>query len=295
MRVRNGADFLETTIRSHIAHFDEIVAVYNQCTDATPDILARLAGEFGPERLRVFHYVDRVHPPGSTGHRTTPGDSPNSLVNYYNVALSLTRFRTVTKLDDDHLAIDNALGAVVDSIRRNGGAGQAMLAFFGLNLWRQPDGKLALLPHDIFSGNGDIGFFDVTEGRHFHHDPRFERFDRTGLELRLSGLLYWHLKYLKAGFGFGNYELDANPASRYRKRRDRLSSIHAGVDVLDIHDRIRRTPIERLAGLVNPKARFRNARADFVRKMPAEQLVRMLEDCAWQLPARDVPEDARSW
>jgi hypothetical protein len=36
MRVRDGADFVEATIRSHIAHFDEIVVVYNQCRDATP-------------------------------------------------------------------------------------------------------------------------------------------------------------------------------------------------------------------------------------------------------------------
>src|SRR5690606_2481883 len=46
MRIRNGADFLEATIRSHISHFDEIVAVHNRCTDETPDILARLAQEF---------------------------------------------------------------------------------------------------------------------------------------------------------------------------------------------------------------------------------------------------------
>ena len=77
MRIRNGADFLEATIRSHIGYFDEIVAVYNQCTDATPDILARLAAEYGPDRLRVFHYLPKVFPPGlpegAPGGGTGPG------------------------------------------------------------------------------------------------------------------------------------------------------------------------------------------------------------------------------
>ena len=71
MRIRNGADFLERTILSHIDFFDEIVAVYSQCTDATPDILARLQQVHG-EKLRVFHYADRVFPPGSEGHAATP-------------------------------------------------------------------------------------------------------------------------------------------------------------------------------------------------------------------------------
>ncbi|KAG1648952.1 putative teichuronic acid biosynthesis glycosyltransferase TuaC [Nymphon striatum] len=79
MRIRNGADFLEPTIRSHINHFDEIVAVYNQCSDATPDILGRLAQEYGP-KLRVFHYTDRVFPPGSEDHaRTKPDKNANPI------------------------------------------------------------------------------------------------------------------------------------------------------------------------------------------------------------------------
>src|SRR5690606_26502790 len=70
MRIRDGAFSLEAAIRSHIGHYDEIVAVYNRCTDATPDILARLAREFGP-KLQVWHYLPRVFPPGSEGHRST--------------------------------------------------------------------------------------------------------------------------------------------------------------------------------------------------------------------------------
>ena len=40
----------------------------------------------------MVHYLPGVFPPGSDGHRTTPPDHPQSLVNYYNFALSRTRY-----------------------------------------------------------------------------------------------------------------------------------------------------------------------------------------------------------
>jgi hypothetical protein len=218
MRIRNGADFLEAAIRSHIAHFDEIVAVYNQCTDNTEAILLRLAEEFGP-RLRVVHYVDSVHPPGSEGHAATNPAAPSSLVNYYNAALARTRHRIATKLDDDHIAMEAPLAAVAARIR-TGGCEERMLCFSGLNLYRTGDGRLAIPAHDPVSGGGDIGFFPVSEATVFRHDRRFERFDRGGLSRRFVGFLYWHLKYLKPGHGFANYELDRNPASRYARRAE---------------------------------------------------------------------------
>jgi hypothetical protein len=218
MRIRNGADFLEAAIRSHIDHFDEIVAVYNHCTDATEAILLRLRGELGP-RLRVVHYLDRVHPPGSEAHAATDPASPNSLVNYYNAALAQTRYRVATKLDDDHVALEAALAEVTASIRAGGAEGR-MLCFSGLNLYHTAGGRLAIPAHDPVSGGGDIGFFPVSEATVFRHDRRFERFDRGGLARRFAGFLYWHLKYLKPGHGFANYELDRNPASRYARRAE---------------------------------------------------------------------------
>ena len=219
MRIRNGAAFLEATIRSHIAFFDEIVAVHNQCTDATPDILARLAQEFGP-KLRVYHYADRVFPQGTDGHIKTVGTSPASVVNYSNCALALTRFQCVTKLDDDHLAVTGPLENIVKDLRAGRHDPSHMLCFSGLNLARDAQGNLAVPAVEPVSGGGDIGFFRISENTHFYHDPRFERFRAGGLKRRFAGYLYWHLKYLKPGTGFANYELDTNPNSRFGRKRD---------------------------------------------------------------------------
>ena len=263
MRIRNGAEFLAAAIRSHLPYFDEIVAVYNQCTDATPDILLSLRQEF-PHKLRVIHYTDRVFPPGSEGHATTKADSPNSLVNYYNAALAVTAFEVATKLDDDHVAIHETTRELTERLRREMSQGRAlthMACFSGLNLVRGPRRELGILAETSVSGGGDIGFFPVRPGTYFVHDRRFERFCRGGLRRRFEGFLYWHLKFLKAEMGFANYELEANPNSRYARRRRTLRERgHTLVDIRDLPRLMTPSWSERLAALVLPKKRLQLGR-----------------------------------
>jgi hypothetical protein len=260
MRIRNGGDFLERTILSHIDDFDEIVAVHNQCTDATPDILARLQQAYG-EKLRVFHYVDRVFPPGSDGHAATPPDSPASMVNYSNFALAMTTRRTVTKLDDDHLAIGGAVRVVAGDLRRAGGAGRDMLSFSGINLIMRDDGGLGIPKQDPLSGSGDIGFFDVTDATVFSHDRRFERVPRPAGRRRFCGFLYWHLKYLKAGLGFANYDLEENKDSRFARRKAQLETRRDVLSLRELRHIIRPGIRMRAEALVGEKKRIALDRA----------------------------------
>lgn len=221
MRTRNGADFLEATIRSHVRFYDEIVVVFNQCTDSTEEILSRLTRELGP-RLRVFHYRDRVQPLGSPQHAATPGHHPESMVNYSNFALAQTRHQIAVKLDDDHLAIPEPVEKIARALRAGQKDLSLLYCFSGLNIARNTCGGLAIPAADPISGGGDIGYFRVSSDTFFYHDRRFERFGHSSLKRRFSGFLYWHLKFLKAGAGFGNYELGNNPDSRFVHKKERF-------------------------------------------------------------------------
>lgn len=220
MRIRNGEDFAEAAICTHIDHVDEIVAVYNQCTDATPDILARLAQRFGP-KLRVYHYLDRVFPPGSEGHLQTPPNATASVVNYSNFALAKTRCQIVTKLDDDHMAMGQRMGALAEMARNGASMDREALCYSGINLARDADGRLGLPTEEPLCGNGDHWFVRLTPHNYFVKDRRFETFRHDGLRRRFVGFAYWHLKYLKGGGGFANYELGDNPDSRFARKRAR--------------------------------------------------------------------------
>lgn len=258
MRIRNGADFLEASIRTHIAFYDEIVAVHNQCTDATPEILARLAAEFGP-KLRVFHYLPRVSPPGSDGHANTPGEAPASMVTYSNFALATTRYQWAVKLDDDHLAIPDAVARMVSDIRASRVDDRVMHCFSGLNLVRDAQGQLHVPAASPVSGKGDIGYFRVTEHTRFTHDPRFERFARGNFPRHFAGWFYWHLKFLKSGGGFANYDLAANPGSRYARRQARLhSGALWGLD--DTRKALKPGPMRQVRAALDGKERLAVAR-----------------------------------
>ena len=222
-RTRNGADFIEATIRMHIDALDELVVVYNQCTDATPDILARLARDYAP-KLKVYHYTDRVYPPGSAEHEKAPPDSPHSVVNYSNFALSRTTRAIVTKVDDDHLAMPGRMKSLADQARRSADMDRVMYCYSGVNLTRGADGALALPAEDLLCGNGDHWFLRVATGTHFVHDKRYETLSYPGLRREFSAFAYWHLKYLKSGGGFANYELERNPRGRFARKRARISA-----------------------------------------------------------------------
>lgn len=220
MRVRNGEDFLDQTIRSHIGALDEVVAVLNRCTDRSLEILEKLQAEFGG-KIRIFDYEDRVHPPGSDGHAKEAADSPASFVNMSNFALSRTRFSVAVKLDDDHLAMEERFVALSAGIRDKGCRLEDTLCFSGINLaWRDPShfGVPAVEP---LVGAGDHFFFEVTPETIFIHDRRFEDFRHRGRRI-FGDTTYWHLKHLKAGGGFANRALDEAGNERFRRKQERF-------------------------------------------------------------------------
>ncbi|MBN8941487.1 MAG: hypothetical protein J0H01_18415 [Rhizobiales bacterium] len=244
VRTRNGADFIAPTILSHAPYVDEIVAVYNQCTDATEDILRRLQDELGPDKLKLFDYRPRVHPPGSKEHAAEPGNSPHSVVNYSNFALAQTTRQIVVKLDDDHIAFDRLLQPMIADLRRDGLKPGRMNCFSGLNLARDSDGRVGVHAGTPFSGNGDIGFFAMTPDAYFVHDRRFEDFRKYYFDRVFAGFAYWHMKYLKSGLGFANYEIQKGRNRRFaRKEKD----FHSRREVITVAEVAEAMPTVRAA------------------------------------------------
>lgn len=273
MRIRNGEDFTEAAISTHIDHFDEIVAVYNQCSDATPRILQRLAERHGP-KLRVYHYADRVFPPGTQGHLQTPPDSPESIVNYSNFALAQTTRQIVTKLDDDHIAMQNQMRALADDARRATSLDREAFCYSGINLARDMDDKLGLPAEETMCGNGDHWFVRLTPENYFIKDKRFETFRHGALRRRFCGFAYWHLKYLKSGGGFANYELGANPQSRFARKLERRQASQT-IDLATAASTTDPALIDRLLAPVNDKRRLLRDRA---RRMREEFADRQIEE-----------------
>ena len=215
MRIRNSAEFLEQAIESHIQYFDEIVAVYNQCTDRSPEILESLQKKY-PQKLKIYHYIPRVYPLGSNEHKNTPADSVNSFVNQSNFALSKTSFKIATKLDADHIAIKPNLERAIKHIKNNG-IKNILLCFSGINLLKNEQNEIGVYKNNPFAGTGDHWFFEVSKETYFIRDKQYELFYSPHLRRRYFGLLYFHCKFLQKEEAFNNYELKNNPDSLYNE------------------------------------------------------------------------------
>ena len=201
MRIKNEEQFIRLAIESHLPFYDEIVAVYNDCTDNTEEVLLELQAQH-PDKVKVFHYLPKVHTFATREHAQTPTDSVHSFANYSNYALAKTTYSTAVKLDADHLAIPCKLASLTKEIRADIVAGEKKFYMVsGINLIRQNDTILAggkiLYP---FSGNGDHFCHPVSSAYHYENDVVFEKLIRPPpkqVERKYMGITYFHLKYLK--------------------------------------------------------------------------------------------------
>ena len=209
MRIKNEGEFVGLTIRSHLEFYDEIIAVYNGCTDNTEEILLELREQY-PEKVKVYHYIPEVYPLVSEAHRRTPTDSIHSMANYSNYALSKTTFSVAVKLDGDHLAIPQNLAPLIETIRKDISAGkQKIYTFSGVNLIRKSGfimvGGSKKYP---FAGQGEHMYHPVSENIVFYQGEIFEKWERPTsrqMEREYRGIMYFHLKHLKKkDFGYEN-------------------------------------------------------------------------------------------
>jgi glycosyltransferase involved in cell wall biosynthesis len=246
--VKNGEDFIERAIRSHIDHYDEIVVVHNQCTDRTVPIVERLQDEF-PKKLRVLHYEPRAYPPASAANIKEPPTSVHSSVNYANWALAQSRYAIVATLDDDHIAMPRQLAGIVAKVRADGLRQGRYACVSGINLAQDASGRRGVLVTNPFVGSGDHGFFRVSHDTIYSFHPRLGRRNDFGFR-RFFGFAYWHVKHLKKMAGFANYEIASNPGGRWeRKQRE----FHASLAVVPVEELRRLRP----AGSVLIEAAFR--------------------------------------
>ncbi len=201
MRIKNEEQFVRLAIESHLPFYDEIVAVYNDCTDNTEEILLELQAQH-PDKIKVFHYLPKVHPIGTKEHAQMPDDSVHGMANYYNYALSKTMYNTATKLDADHLAIPCKLAPVIKQIRAEISADKKKFYMAsGINLIHQNHRVLAggniVSP---FSGNGDYFYHPVSPVYHYKNSFSYEELHHPPpkqVERKYMGITYFHLKYLK--------------------------------------------------------------------------------------------------
>ena len=97
MRVMNDSLTLAQSIDSCISVLDELIITYNDCTDESPQIIARKKQEH-PDKIQVIPYPYHVYGVNLTDEeyeyvKSLPDDSPYLLASYYNNALKYANYQ----------------------------------------------------------------------------------------------------------------------------------------------------------------------------------------------------------
>lgn len=113
MRVKNDAEFIEASIDSCIDALDELVIVYNGCTDHSPQLILQKQQQY-PDKIKVYEYEPLVVANNLTEKEyqkalKLPDDSPHLLCNYYNFALSKATYAYAIKIDADQIYMRDQL------------------------------------------------------------------------------------------------------------------------------------------------------------------------------------------
>lgn len=121
LRCHNCADFLDACIESCIDGLDELVAVYHDCVDATPEIL-RFKQKQYPDKIKVYEYLPYIFPVEmneamSVYAKILPSCSIHLMSGYYNYAFSKTNYRYVVKIDADQIYFSQYWERICDAYR----------------------------------------------------------------------------------------------------------------------------------------------------------------------------------
>ncbi len=223
LKFKNEAEFAKICLESIADYFDELILVYHECTDDTPNILREFE-QRDPQRIHLFEYLPHVQPIGSKEHRETPISSVNSFVYYSNFALSKASYEVRCVWGADQVAEPVAMRRAVDSIRSiKRGTPEWWFSpwrmgywwYIGVELWQDADKVYVHGTKPIIGNYQDHAFFPagrlLTYKRYSHSAYLFKRV----LRHKYIGCLFYHLKGMKKQRGADKYQIEEHPDSLY--------------------------------------------------------------------------------
>lgn len=121
MRVKDDAHFIENCVETCIDALDELIIVYNDCSDDSPAVIEKVRQKY-PDKIKVFPYEHHILSLNLSKEeyeqvKSLPSDDPRLLCNYYNFALSKVNYRYAVKIDADQMYFSEKLKEWCDFYR----------------------------------------------------------------------------------------------------------------------------------------------------------------------------------
>lgn len=216
-RLKNGDDFLEKVIESHLPFLDELILVDNMSTDKTKEICLSLKKKY-PQKIKFFEYKYDVFPPWTEEKIET--NSLHSLAYYYNWCFSKTKYSHVMKVDDDNLLIPERF----KKIREKSLKSEHYNIYWWYNIIKDRKWQLWIPSKYKYSWRyWDHGIYKPSEKTYYTQWENFEIFANSLFYIR-HWFTFFHLKFLKKWQGFTNLS-ESNYTKEYKNKINTLIAI----------------------------------------------------------------------
>lgn len=121
LRVKNDGQFIKRCIESCIDALDELIVVYNDCTDNSLIEIDKMISRY-PDKIKLYGYPHHVYGMNITKEeyemaRKLPEDSPNLFCSYCNFALSKVSSQYAMLIDADQIYFSKQLKEWCDFVR----------------------------------------------------------------------------------------------------------------------------------------------------------------------------------
>ena len=121
MRVKNEGTFIHDCVESCIDALDELIVVYNDCTDKSEEEIKKMADKY-PSKIRYYAYPYEIRAFNLSQKefeeiKNYPEDNPHLFSAYSNFALSKVTADYALKIDADQVYFTNKLKEWCDFMR----------------------------------------------------------------------------------------------------------------------------------------------------------------------------------
>lgn len=121
LRVKNDGMFIEKCVESCIDALDELIIIYNDCTDNSAEEIGKMAAKY-PNKIKSCEYPHRIYGMYITKDefeiaKGLPEGHPSLLSTYCNFALSMVTADYALKIDADQVYFTNQLKSLCNFLR----------------------------------------------------------------------------------------------------------------------------------------------------------------------------------
>lgn len=203
----NEGEFLAQVIETWINALDELIIIFNGCTDNSPQIIEEYEKKYYP-KIRAFNYLPHVYSPNTKEQLELDTNNIHSFCFYCNFGLSQTKYKICVEINGDHVGIPEHLSKTYNFLKEHPLENTALF-ISGVNLWKNLDDvRYYVNLKEVANGDGDLAYWTVSPQHIFVKHPRNPLLNilrHDDLERYYLGFIFWHTRFLKQDYGLGNY------------------------------------------------------------------------------------------